>query len=317
MYINDEVQKQMLPVIAKSTVAPATEAQQRSGSQLQMNPGQQVKAEILATLPDNLYLARIAGDTYKLEIPLNVRPGETMEMTFVTGEPRLTFEMTRPQTAGESVQLSTMGKWLSGAVKGAGPIPTPQQPLLESPAQAATLLAPRLKAAVGQSGLFYESHLAQWAAGEMQLEEVLLEPQARLSRALADDAEGTEEKAAAEYADSSTLPYIKEQLQMLHSGVFAWSGQAWPGQDMNLAVSARESAPGESEIEATLSLALQRLGGIEAKVRFTVEGLFLDFVCERPGAAAVLKSGGDRLRSTLTSSGLHLVRMVAKDGETE
>jgi hypothetical protein len=315
MYINDEIQKQVLPILAKSAVAPTTETQQRASSLLQMNPGQQVKAEILATLPNSLYLARIAGETYKLEIPLNVQPGETLEMTFVAAEPRIAFEMLRPQSGGESVQLSTMGKWLSGSVNDARPIPVSREPLLENPAQLATMLAPKLKAAVAQSGLFYESHLAQWAAGEMALEEILKEPQGKLSRTLGGDSDGAEEKAAAEFADGSTLPYIKEQMQLLHSGVFAWKGQAWPGQDMEFTVTSRESGNDEPEIEATLAVALKRLGGIEAKVRFGADGLFIDFVCERPGAAAVLKSGGERLRSALTASGMHLVRMVAKDGE--
>jgi flagellar hook-length control protein FliK len=316
MFINDEAQKQVLPILAKATVAPTTEVQQRASSLLQLNPGQQVKAEIIANLPNNLYLARIAGDLYKIEIPLNVQPGETMEMTFVSADPRITFQLYRPE-GGETVQFSSMGKWLSGVIKDTPPPANLQQTLLDSPAQGSTLLAARLRAAMTQNGLFYESHLAQWAAGELQLEEILKEPQGKLSRAVSGDAsDGTKEQLSAGYADSRTLPLIKEQLLLLNSGVLSWKGEAWPGQGMELAVTARDGGDEEAGVEATLSLDLAHLGGVGAKLHFGPEGFFVDFVCERPGVSDLLRKGGDELRAALVSSGLHLTRMAVKDEET-
>ena len=61
MLINDEIQRQVLPVLARATVVPEAERQQRAGAQLQLYPGQQVKAEIVANLPNNLYLARMVA----------------------------------------------------------------------------------------------------------------------------------------------------------------------------------------------------------------------------------------------------------------
>jgi hypothetical protein len=319
MFINDEIQRQVLPIIAKATVSPPGDVQERASSQLQMNPGQQVKAEIIANLPNSLYLARIGRELFKLEIPLNVQPGETLEMTYVSAEPRISFQVLRPEGAGESVQLSSMGKFLSDVVKGAPPLPPPKEPLLESPAQGTAMLAAKLKTALTQGGLFYESHLARWAAGALPLAELLKQPQGKLSRLLSGQAplDETEENAAAEYADSRTLPLIKEQLHLLNSGVLSWKGEAWPDQGVELSVTRKEADDNEPEIEATLKLNLSRMGGVEAKVRFGPEGLFIDFVCERPGSSAVLREGGDELRDALASKGLHLTRMVAKDGEAD
>ncbi|HDR9731995.1 TPA: flagellar hook-length control protein FliK, partial [Burkholderia aenigmatica] len=42
-----------------------------------------------------------------------------------------------------------------------------------------------LAQAVSESGLFYESHLAQWLAGQRPLAALMREPQARLAVALA------------------------------------------------------------------------------------------------------------------------------------
>jgi len=319
MYINDETQKQVLPIIAKSTVASPADVQQRGSALLQMNPGAQVKAEIIANLPNNLYLARVAGEMFKLEIPINVQPGETLELTYLSSDPRITFQVLRPEGGGESVQLSSMGKWLSDVVKEAPALPGAKEPLLDNPTQDSALLAGKLKAALTQGGLFYESHLSKWAAGTLPLAELLKEPQGKLSRAVAgdDDSEGTEEKEVHQFADQRTLPLVKEQLHLLNTGVLFWKGEAWPRQGVELAITRREADESESEIEAMLSLNLTHLGGVEAKLRFGPEGLFFEFVCERPGSSEVLKEGEDELRTALSAKGLHLTRLVAKDGEIE
>ena len=317
MYINDETQKQILPIVAKSTVAPPADVQQRGSSLLQLNPGDRVKAEIIANLPNNRYLARVAGEMFKLEIPLNVQPGETLELTYVSAEPRISFQVLRPDGNGESIQLSSMGKWLSDVVNEAPPLPMAKEPLLNNPLQDPALLATKLKAALTQGGLFYESHLASWAAGGLSLAELLKEPQGKLSRLISgeDPADENEEKAVPDFADGRTLSLIKEQLNLLNSGVLAWKGDAWPGQGMELAVTRREPDESASDIEAALSLDLPRLGAVEVKLRFGPEGLFVNVVCARPGSSDVLKNGTDDLRAALASKGLHLTRMVAKDGE--
>jgi hypothetical protein len=316
MLIN-EIPKQVLPILAQATVVPTGEVQQRAGTLLQLNPGQQVKAEIIANLPNNLYLAKIAGEMFKLEIPINVQPGETMEMTFVSADPKITFQIFRPEGGGESVALSSMGKWLSSVVRDAPSLPLVQGTLLDSPPQGSTHLAARLRSALTQSGLFYESHLAQWAAGGLQLGELLKEPQGKLSRAALGENGPDEagEQQVGEFADSRTLPLVKEQLLLLNSGLLSWKGEAWPGQGMEIAISKRGAEETEAGVEATLSLDLAHLGGVEAKLRFGADGLFVDFVCDRSGSSELLKQGKEELRSALAASGLHLTRMVAKDGE--
>lgn len=314
MFINDEVQKQVLTILAKTAVTPTADVQERASSLLQLNPGQQVKAEIIANLPNNLYMARVAGEMYKLEIPLNVQPGETLEMTFVTADPRITFQMLRPQA--ESVQLSSMGKWLADVVKNAPPIPVPQEALVEHPEQAASQLAGKLKTSLTQNGLFYESHLAQWAVGGFAIKELLKEPQGKLSPLLSEGEGGGAGKEPAQggVADSRTLPFIKEQLHLLNGGVLAWQGEAWPGQQMKLAIGEGSPEQWEQGIEANLSLELPRLGGVEAKLRFTPEGISVELVCDRPGASELMKRESGELRGAFAAKGLHLSKLAAKDG---
>ncbi|MDV2218220.1 flagellar hook-length control protein FliK, partial [Burkholderia pseudomallei] len=62
----------------------------------------------------------------------------------------------------------------------------PQAALPASPAAALSLA---LVQAVAQSGLFYESHLAQWLAGQRTTAELAREPQARLASGAEPDAQ--------------------------------------------------------------------------------------------------------------------------------
>lgn len=58
----------------------------------------------------------------------------------------------------------------------------PAVPLMTAADAEAPTLANRLQASVGQSGLFYESHLQSWYRGEMSGARLAQEPQMRLSR---------------------------------------------------------------------------------------------------------------------------------------
>ncbi|HJV66592.1 MAG TPA: flagellar hook-length control protein FliK [Geomonas sp.] len=318
MFINDEAQRQVLPIIVRTTTNPASsDTQQRAGALLQLNAGQQVKAEIIARLPNNLYLARVAGQMYRLEIPLNVQPGETMDMTFLTAEPRITFQLMPQAQGGASVRLSSIGKWLATVTSDGIALPAHLEPLLDSPIREPLLSANRLKESLVRSGLFYESHLAQWAAGNVHLEELLQEPQGKLSRLVAGKrgSAGAEERLDAGFADSRTLPFIKEQLLLVSTRVLSWKGEAWPGQGMEISISGGEDE--EAGMEASLSLQFSNLGGVEAKLSIGREGLSLQLVCDRPGSSGYLKEGGAGLRMALASAGINLTRLAAKDGEED
>lgn len=84
------------------------------------------------------------------------------------------------------------GTAAAGARPGAGaPLPgTVATTLPAAPPGMAPAMAAALQQTVNQSGLFYESHLAQMAFGKRDAAEVLREPQARLPQAGASSAQG-------------------------------------------------------------------------------------------------------------------------------
>lgn len=343
MLINDEIQRQLLQLFAKSSNLPKIEAEQQSASQLQLTPGQQVQAEVVAKLPNHLFLARIAGELFKMELPLNVQPGETMHMTFVSAEPRITFELAKPENGRVPVNISTTGKWLSSLVKNAaveaGRVPqaAANTPILDEPPLDTEHFATRIKDVLGNSGLFYESHLAEWAKGERPMGQLMVEPQGKLSRRLTmqnregvqgpneaqvdlpdnvAEAAGTAKAAASVIADPQTLPIIKEQLAVLNSGIILWTGQAWPEQNVEMSVSEREadgSETGEREWETDLRLQMPVLGEISATLRLSGTGVHIALEAEKATTTAILLQGGAALKERLQTAGIELSGMVVKD----
>ncbi|ABQ26549.1 flagellar hook-length control protein FliK [Geotalea uraniireducens] len=356
MLINDEIQRQLLQLFAKSSNLPKIEAEQQSASQLQLNPGQQVQAEVVAKLPNHLFLARIAGELFKMEIPLNVQPGETMHLTVVTAEPRITFELAKGDNGNGPVNISAMGKWLSSLVGDAGVEQNAavrlfsMSKVLDGPPADMEQFASRLREALTLNGLFYESHLAEWAIGERQLKDILREPQGKLSKRLAagslkagqnqssdddmmlssfkgesvssDRPSSAHNRSSAEFiADSQTFPIIREQLAALHTGHLVWNGQVWPDQKMEITIEERDvngsrGEPQEKAWETSLKLHLPRLGTIAATLRLSADGVDVVVEAENVETTTLLKGDGEGLRQSMDGAGMKLAHLVVKDGKT-
>lgn len=142
-------------------------------------------------------------------------------------------------------------------------------------ADASNILPMRLQQTVKESGLFYESHLGKWARGELSLESIQREPQARLAHTpgpLLDlpDLDGMPEQAAR---------LASRQLNMLEGGPFFWQGQTWPGQVAEWTVSERDVGGGDDaellgqKWQSRLKLTLPRLGEVAAELDMGAQGL--------------------------------------------
>lgn len=172
--------------LLKDTTGSLVEATWQSLTPLQLTPGQMVHGEVMANLANSRYLVRIANELLRMEIPLNLQPGQAVELTYVTDEPRLVFALSKSDNSGTPVQISDTGRWLNTLAQGAGDTPgtTPLPRLslaISTPPRDPALLAEGLKNVLTRSGVFYESHLAQWVRGERPLADLLREPQGQLS----------------------------------------------------------------------------------------------------------------------------------------
>jgi hypothetical protein len=347
--IKDIIQNPVQQLTKASSVS-TFEAERQSPNHLKLSPGQLVQAEVLASLPDNRFLARIAGELFKIELPQTTKPGETLRLTMVSDEPRLTFALSRAENSVAPVRISETGKWLSnlardGISRQPPPPVTRSEMLLTGPPVDTGTLATLLREALSMSGVFYESHLVQWFLGERQLKDILKEPQAKLAppsktppdaqppgdkvpldghnntlgKALdlisAEPANSASRQEPAEPVDPRAIPIIQDQLHTLQSGSLAWLGQAWPGQLMDWTVSEQESESGEKagkNWHTTLKLHLPNLGEVHASLQLNNEGVHMLIKAERNSTVTVLLEEQQELEQAMSAAGVNLLGMVVE-----
>ncbi|MDP2961334.1 MAG: flagellar hook-length control protein FliK [Sulfurimicrobium sp.] len=190
-----------LQFLIKTSAPPLLEVSRQQLALPQLVPGQKIPAHVLANLPNGRFQVLIADKALDMNLPRNTQPGVTLELVFVTAKPRPTFilasDLANVTTAANSaanakpqVSLSETARFLGGLLEKAAQ-PEAARAKAASIAQSVPLLpgAPgktldfsqTLRGALTQSGLFYESHQAQWVAGQRPLADLLQEPQGRLS----------------------------------------------------------------------------------------------------------------------------------------
>ena len=223
--------------------------------------------------------------------------------------------------------------WATGGPAGGQPLPTGM----------AGPLALALSQALQGSGLFYESHLRDFAFGQRTLGQMLAEPQALAGRETANPGgaqarggtetagqqatsqagqqQGGQQAAQAGGAhlagallglDPSTHALVRQQLETLANQGFAWQGEAWPGTDLEWEVQRR--TPRHDEPEATdqwatrLNLRLPGLGEVQA--RLSLSGTQLVMHLASPEGAGIMAEHTEMLRRRLEAQGLRLSQLV-------
>ena len=162
----------------------------------QLLPGQQFSAIIQRAFSDGTFQAIVAGRNLTLALSQSAQPGDVLSL--VATEVKGNTVLARPadvvadaQVSGQA-NLSSAGKLIStlltgqnasGATQLAGGSPLVSSPPADAGA-ARQMLAPALQQALTQSGLFYESHQQKWLSGKVQIADMLMEPQGKLSAVL-------------------------------------------------------------------------------------------------------------------------------------
>lgn len=209
--IHNDIQNQ-LQLLVKTSAPPLVAVADHALETPQWTPGQQIPAHVLASLPNGRFQVRVGDQVLDLNLPPNTHPGDSVELTYVTNSPRLTFALVRdlpasaPANTNTPVALSDTAKFIGNLLQNAVPAlssrsgnaQTATQPpvgdqagtvqtrgvqttpvLMTAPADT-TVFAQALRTSVSQSGLFYEAHQVQWLSGELSLASLKQEPQGRL-----------------------------------------------------------------------------------------------------------------------------------------
>ena len=180
-------------------------------------------------------------------------------------------------------------------------------PLLAAPSHEPRQIAAALQQGLDKSGLFYESHVAEWAQGARTLGDLAAEPQARGMPAP---------------LDPNTAQLINQQLTAQEQGRVAWQGQLWPGQDLHWEIERdapegkREDGGGDGEGEARpgwqsrLRLRFAGLGEVSAQVVLSGEQLHIRLDALAPHAGARLDAQRARLAAALDAAGTPLATLA-------
>lgn len=164
-------------------------------------PGQVLRATIQRPLPDGTFQAVVAGRDMTLALDQPVKSGDTLELvverqvggTIYARLNEASTATTGAGTASVRAQLSPTGELLRQVLTKPAPErlplsanatqPTPLLPAAPQSEAEVQQLATALQGSLQRSGLFYESHLAQWAQGRYPLEALRAEPQNVLTAA--------------------------------------------------------------------------------------------------------------------------------------
>ena len=317
------------------TADPRTEAFERALSTML---GSKVPVSVLSRLGDGSFMVRVADMQVRMALPPGTQPGAELSMKVLAASPQPTFQLgdatlhgtpvplsaqsaslaaavaaaTSPLTqAGgqhETADLSPAARLLAQVLQGANAAPgaasvTGTTPLVPQGAPDPAQLASQLKQAIAKSGLFYESHVAEWAEGKRPLSDLLGEPQAQ-------KAPGTPP------TDPALARMINMQLAGQEQGQINWQGQLAPGQAFEWKVtregeqgSRGQGEPGqEPGWQSGLRLRFARLGEVKASITLRGKHVQIDLQAA-PEVLAPLREGAPRLQDALAASGSELAAL--------
>lgn len=338
---------------AGKPLVTATPDTQPAAAVAKMEPGQKFQGTVQAEISQGLFKVQIAGQAIQMRLPPQVRSGDILELEVVSTQPRLTFQMaasTNPISTPE--QIGGMARLLSNLTEQPLEKPAVQQltgkavwPSAEQ-APDSKQLAGALREALANSGLFYESHQAQWVRGERSTAQLLVEPQNQLTGKAPVQADLSKPSApqgmslpsqqtdepyptttpASQAASSATtktsgdssqpiarelIPLVQQQLHTLETHQLTWVGQIWPGQEMQWEIQGQpeHQAPRqqqEREWSTEMELALPKLGDVHARLVFAGNGLRMTLQAADSATVELFNRALPQLRNKLADAGITL-----------
>jgi Flagellar hook-length control protein FliK len=233
--------------------------QQPDARVLRLEAGQVLDGRVVSTAADTGTSRFIwSGYAFDLQLPESVAPGTQIQMKVTSTEGAIQLQYigqglqaAKSILTNQGVELSSVSQWLSGLMETlsiqALSADAPPQASIQHNAVESTQaidstsgknlvdeLANTLQQSIEKSGLFYESHQAQWVQGQKTLESLLTEPQAQWSPLLGGvPASGVGRGGNPFGIPDSLVKQITQQLGVLENQTVAWQGRVLPGVDMN------------------------------------------------------------------------------------
>ncbi|MDP1678545.1 MAG: flagellar hook-length control protein FliK, partial [Candidatus Nitrotoga sp.] len=197
-------------------------------------------------------------------------------------------------------------------------------------------LAGLLHEALGNSGLFYESHQAQWLEGARSTSQLLQEPQnstranpstnmeassipgGNLShKSQLDTAVSTEGKMP--IIPDHLQPLVQQQINALETRQVLWQGNIWPNQAMQWEIHEQTSQTPATEDQqqwtTQIHLDLPNLGIVSATLSFNSAGLSLTLNASTTATRIALGNASSQLVATMSDRGIPIVSTLVTQHE--
>jgi hypothetical protein len=239
--------------------------------------------------------------------------------TATVSAPALAQTPVDPKTAP---QLSPTGRVLGEVMAAALKMPQPAEtriataPIAQAPTADTQKIADGLQHAIDKSGMFYESHLAEWAGGERPLAELKGEPQMATGR------QAMEAVRPGVPADPATAQLISQQLATQEQGRVSWQGQLWPGQAMQWDI-ARDGpegggghgsdGEGAAPWRSNLTLRFAALGEMKANIVLSGDQVHIRLQAGSDASGDVLRAYATRLQEALAAAGTPAATLAILD----
>jgi hypothetical protein len=297
-----------------------------------LETGKAFEAQVLSRLGNGEFVVGIADTAARMALPAGARVGDRLSLTLIAREPRPLFMLERP-AAQEAAVFSPAARLISGllqnlsatqpALPGMAPLAPSADALQPGPLQAA------LKDSLAFSGLFYESHVAEWANGARPMAQLLREPQMQAAHVKAPGA-ASELRSYPAAAGDSAVPrpaagmdldagrLIMQQLDTLEHRSVTWQGELFPGQPLQWEVreeagdAGHSASPAERSWQSVLRFELPALGKVAATLHLHGGHLQLAVQTASESSAAALRRQGGALADALQAAGLPLDLMTVR-----
>lgn len=266
--------------------------------------GEVYSAKIAGLMPGGQTRVMLNGQPFMLNIPQQFKPGDTLMLKFFTDEAGAGFKLmdssgsqaTTASAAGLTsagsaanadvrINISSAGREVTRLVQEAtqqgraqvyqAVIPATLNPL------DVTQFAADLRHAIENSGLFYESHLADYVEGTRTLGSLRQEPQNQ---------------------DSTTpAQLLAQQLNVLETQHVRWNGEVWPGQLASWSIRTDERTAGHDGQEpaaaftTSLTLELPSLGRVSCQLNLAGNQLRVSVLSDVAETANKLQSNTSAL----------------------
>ncbi|AKN65593.1 flagellar hook-length control protein FliK [Herbaspirillum seropedicae] len=184
-------------------------------------------------------------------------------------------------------------------------------------------MAGALKDAIAYSGVFYESHVSAWAAGQRPAEELLREPQAQVAAKHGGEINLLSQN---DPAQNQLGQIINLQLNALEQQRVLWHGEVWPGQKMDWEIS-QEHGQQESNAQAddeappswhsVVRFDFAHLGGVSASIRLIGQQIHVQVKADNESTAAALRGNSSLFADAMAAAGTSLDSLIVKQSHGE